>query len=286
MQDWNHFQINDAFVNGMRLRYWSAGSGPAVILLHGWMGKAYSWRKVAPLLAEKATIIVPDMRGYGESDKPATGYDGLTLKEDIRALAAHLGLKRPFIVGHDMGALPAFLYAAEHPDEVAGLGYFDEPLPGFNLDDYTIFRAPIGGFWWFGFNFTPGLSELLLVGKERAFIEFIMSAMIANKAALTSEDFDEYARTYRGPDAIAGSVGWYRAVLETAEQMREAGQRRLSVPVLALGGQYGIAGTFEQMKLVADRVEGGVIPYCGHLIPEEAPDAVATYLIDFMQRHA
>lgn len=281
MTNWKKFSKTRVKANGVELCCYRAGRGAPVLLLHGWMGKAYSWRKVAPLLAERFTVVVPDQRGYGESDKPATGYDGRTLKNDARALTAALGLERPLVVGHDMGALPAFLYAAEHPDEVSGLAYLDEPLPGYNLDGYTTFAPPIGGFWWFGFNWTPGLSELLLKGREREFVEFIMSAMVADKSTLTPKDFDEYARTYKGAANIAGTVGWYRAVLETAEQMRTVGRLPSTLPLLALGGEYGIAGTFEQMRLVHDAPEGGVIPGCGHLIPEEKPAELAQRLIAF-----
>lgn len=282
---WNEFEKHRIRLADIEISYFRGGEGPSIVLLHGWMGKGYSWRKLAPLLAQHATVIVPDMRGYGESDKPASGYDARTLKDDVRALIAELGLTNPVVMGHDMGALPAFLYAAEHPDEVAALVYLDEPLPGYNLDEYTTFTAPIGGFWWFGFNFTPGLSELLLSGKEREFVTFIMSAMVADKSCLTSDDFEEYARTYRGASNIAGTVGWYRAVIESSEQISAVGRLPASVPLLALGGEYGIAGTFEQMKLVHDAPEGGVLAGCGHLLPEEKPEELADWLLRFMRKH-
>lgn len=285
MTSWRDFKKSRVKVGGVDLTYWRAGRGAPVLLLHGWMGKAYSWRKLAPLLAEHATVVVPDLRGYGESDKPASGYDGRILKDDVRGLISALKLEKPFVVGHDMGALPAFLYAAEHPDEVSALAYLDEPLPGYNLDGYTTFGPPIGGFWWFGFHWTPGLSELLLKGKEREFVEFIMTAMVADKRCLTAKDFDEYARTYRGAYNIAGTVGWYRAVMETGEQIKAAGRLPASLPLLALGGEYGIAGTFEQMKLVHDAPEGGVIPGCGHLLAEEKPEELAERPLAFMRRH-
>lgn len=285
MTAWSDFAKSTVHANGVDLCVYRAGQGPAIVLLHGWMGKAYSWRKLAPLLTDRFTVIVPDMRGYGASAKPADGYDARTLKNDVRGVVQALGLSRPLVVGHDMGALPAFLYAADHADEIAGLAYLDEPLPGYNLDGYTIFQPPIGGFWWFGFNWTPGLSELLLDGKEREFVKFIMSAMIADKAALTEADFDEYAASYRGAVNIAGTVGWYRAVLDTAEQIRSAGRLPVSLPLLALGGEYGISGTLEQMKAVHDAPEGGVIPGCAHLLAEEKPQELADWLIRFAGSH-
>jgi pimeloyl-ACP methyl ester carboxylesterase len=275
------FERRDVAANGARLSVQLGGEGPPLLLVHGWMGKGYTWRHVAPLLAARHRVVVPDMRGYGESDKPEGGYDGLSLVEDLRALCAALGVERPLVVGHDMGALPALLWAATRPEEVAGLSYLDEPLPGFNLEGYTTFGPPIGGFWWFGFNWTPGLAELLMEGREREFVGFLMPKMVANPAALTDADLDEYARTLRGRAAIAGSLGWYRAVLETSAQIREALSGGLKVSVLALGGEYGIAGTHDQFRDHAPMLEGGVIAGCGHLIPEEKPEELAARLLAF-----
>ncbi len=284
--EWAGYEAGKVKIGDFDLAYRTVGHGPPILLVHGWMGKGYSWRKLAPLLAPHAQVIMPDMRGYGDSRKPAHGYDARALKTDLQALVSDLGVEKPFVVGHDMGALPAFMYAAEHPDEISGLCYLDEPLPGYNLDQYTIFSEPLGGFWWFGMNWTPGLCELLIEVKEREYMEILMTSMIADKSALTSEDFDEYLRTYKGREGIAGSVGWYRAALTSADQMRAAGRLRTSLPLLALGGEYGISGTFDQMKLVHDNPEGGVIPGCGHLIAEEKPAELADAILEFMQRHS
>jgi pimeloyl-ACP methyl ester carboxylesterase len=280
---WHSYESGTVRIGDFDLAYKTVGQGPPILLVHGWMGKGYSWRKLAPLLAPHAQVIMPDMRGYGDSGKPSHGYDACTLKTDLQTLIAVLGVGKPVVVGHDMGAMPSFMYAAENPDDIAALCYLDEPLPGYNLDQYTIFAEPLGGFWWFGMNWTPELCELLIEGKEREYMEMLMTSMIADKSALTSEDFDEYLRTYKGREGIAGSVGWYRAALISTEQMRNAGRLPASLPLLALGGEYGISGTFEQMKLVHDKPAGGVIAACGHLIAEEKPEELANALLGFMK---
>lgn len=257
-----------------------AGSGPALLLLHGWMGTSYSWRKVMPLLAPHFTVIAPDCRGYGESHKPATGYDGRTIKNELRELVAILGLTDPVVVGHDMGALPALLYAADHPDEVRGLGYFDEPLPGYNLDRFTAFtRDNPMVFWWFAFNSQDHLPALMWAGKEAELVDYFVTAMVADTRSLTEGDKAEYVRTLRKPGGLHGSFGWYRDVLETAEQIRAATGTRLTLPVLAMRGEYGVPHVAEQLAPIAADVTGVTIPNCGHLLAEEAPEAVAEAVI-------
>jgi pimeloyl-ACP methyl ester carboxylesterase len=130
------FSHRRAHVDGVQLHYVIGGKGDAVVLLHGWLGTWYTWRKVMPLLSEHYTVIVPDVRGYGDSDKPDAGYDARTIGREIRGLVRQLGFERVFVVGHDMGALPALAYAAEFPGEVRGLVYMDEPLPGYNLQEF------------------------------------------------------------------------------------------------------------------------------------------------------
>ncbi len=161
---WADFAHGRVEANGVRLAYREAGRGTPIVLVHGWLGTSHSWRGVAPLLARTHRVVVLDVRGNGASDKPAEGYDGRTLARDLRGLIQELELERPVIVGHDMGALPVLLLGARHPEELSGIGYLDEPLPGVNLDEFTDFRQELGGgFWWFGFNATPGLAEMLIV---------------------------------------------------------------------------------------------------------------------------
>lgn len=137
-------------VNDVRLHYVMGGQGEPVVLLHGWLGTWYVWRKVISEIAQHYTVIVPDLRGFGDSDKPKTGYDTHTLQNNIYQLVQQLGFQRIFLVGHDMGALPPYAYAAEHPDDVRRLVYLDEPVPGFGMKDLLKFSpetAKQGGLW-------------------------------------------------------------------------------------------------------------------------------------------
>lgn len=265
--------------NGVRysIRTWGDPARPAVVLMHGWMGTSHTWRKLAPILAEERYVIVPDMRGYGASEKPHTGYDAATLSADILGVMEHLGVEQAHIVGHDMGALVSFVFAGTYPEATLSMTYLDEPLVGFNLDDFTVYREETyGGYWHFGFNTAPGLAELLLSGNEQAFVDYIVPLMHApNPDAVTAEDRVIYADSLRAENGIAGSVGWYRATFETARQMQAIGQAGFEAPIMAWGGEFGVPVTHAQFAAVSKDVRGGTIPGVGHLIPEEAPEVLA-----------
>lgn len=271
--------------NGIKLNYKITGSGPAILLMHGWFGTSYHWRRLAPLLEDKFTVIMPDMRGYGDSDKPADGYDAGNLVEDMRSLLKSLGIKKALIAGHDMGALPAFIFASQFPDEVAGLVYIDEPLPTVNLQHLTSFTEETkGGYWHFSFNTWPGLAELLITGKEEQFFKYMTSLMVANPKTFTEADYKEYLRTYAAPGGISGSVGWYRAMFKTNDQFREALSKKIKVPVMAVGGQYSTPFTFDQLKPYCENIIGYTYENCGHMVAEEQPERLAKDTINFYQK--
>ena len=272
-------------IDGLNLHFAMSGSGPSILLVHGWLGSSYHWRKLMPLLAAEHTVVALDVRGYGESDKPYSGYDGRTIANDIRSLSEKLGLERPLVVGHDMGALPALLLAAEHPDSVSGLVYVDEPLPGYNLDSFTAFSEenPFV-YWWFAFNSQPHLPAAMWSGKEAELVDYFLTAMAADPRAISEADKAEYVRGLKKPGGLHGSFGWYRDVLLTARQIREATKAKLRTPVLAINGQYGHPGVREQMELIAEDVDGVTLAGCGHLCAEEKPRDMADAILTFAKR--
>lgn len=271
--------------NGIELNVKTLGdpSDPAVILMHGWMGTSHSWRALAPQLAEERFVIVPDMRGHGMSDKPEGGYDAVNLAADMHGLLDHFSIERAHVVGHDMGALVSLAFAGTYPETAVSMTYLDEPLVGYNLDQFTAYREETyGGYWHFGFNTAPGLIELLVEGREQAFVDWFVPLMHApNPNAVTAEDRAVFAAGLLTENGIAGSVGWYRATFETARQLRTLGDAGIEVPMMAWGGEYGVAITHSQFDMIADGVRGGTIPGAGHLLPEEAPDFLATELDAF-----
>src|SRR6476620_4803450 len=152
-------------VNGIQLHYVIGGHGPPIVLLHGWPETWYQFRLVMPALAKNYTVIVPDLRGLGDSSKPTTGYDGKTVAEDIHQLVTKLGFKTIFLVGHDWGTQVAYSYAAAHPDEVNKLAVMDFTIPGFGPPG----RPPL---WWGIFHQIPDVPEALVQGKELIYLSW------------------------------------------------------------------------------------------------------------------
>ena len=279
------FEHHKVFVNGTRIHYRIAGEGDPILLMHGWLGTSYYWRYVAPVLVDHGyRVIIPDMRGYGDSDKPITGYD----VEDMRQLLNHLGISEKIhVVGWDMGALPAYLFAANYEAEVKTLSYLDEPLPSVNIGQLSTFGGMIGtGLWHFGFNATGDLPETLIQGKEKEFIDFFYGLMLYNPKSITEADKAEYLRTYTMPGGIRGSNGWYRDLLTTTDQFKKAiAQGKITPPVFAYGGQYSLPMTKDQLTVISDNITGGLIPNCGHMVAEEAPEFLAEKLVAFFREN-
>ena len=287
------FTSATAVVDGVRLHYRLGGdpAGPPVLLWHGFLGTSGSWRKVMPLLAAAGyAVLVPDMRGYGDSDKPpgVAGYDARALAEEFRALVRQLGFgggKPLLLVGHDMGAPPALMWAADHPDEVTGLVYAEGPVMLSALLTKIIAYTPEamreGSMWWWILPLAPRVPEMLVVGRERAFLEWFY-AKTARPNAITPADVDETLRTFAGPEGVLGAMGVYRAAFTTIDQTEPlAGLlgRKVRVPVAALGGEKGLGEKLPAaVMLVADDVEGEVVADCGHFLPEERPEVVVRHV--------
>jgi len=274
--------------NGVTLSLLRGGAGPAAVLLHGWCGSSWSWRKLGPLLAGDFTVLAPDLRGYGDSDKPEGGYDAESEAADVLGMLDHFGIERAHLVGHDMGAPVALAFSGLYPERALSVAWVDEPLLGFDTERYTAFTDwNHGGYWQFGFNATPGLAELMYAGREEAFLALIYSHMVQVKDAVTPDDVREQARGMKQPGGIAGWVGWYRAALETGSQLRRLADRNaFQRPVLAVAGAGGVAGIVEEIKQAVPHAKGAVIANCGHLVAEEQPEKLARLLRDHFARAA
>lgn len=260
-------------------------NGIPVLLWHGFLGTAYTWHKVMPLLAAAGfSVLVPDMRGYGDSEKPKGihGYDARSLAEEFRALVrqSEFGASRPLILAaHDMGAHPALIWAADHPTEIAGLLYMEAPtmLSQFltRIIAYTREAMKNGSMWWWILPFAPGVPERLIVGHEQAFLTWFYDSATARRDSIDPDTVNEYLRTFSGAEGVLGALGVYRAAFETVDQTEPLQKKKVKVPLIALGGEKGLGAKVQEMvDAVAESVEGSVLPDCGHFIPEEAPNEV------------
>lgn len=267
-----------AQVNGVRLHYIAMGSGPLVVLLHGWPQTSFSWHGVMPRLASTHTVIAPDLRGTGRSQITEGGYDKRTIAEDIRALIAHTGASGAHVVGHDMGGKAAYVLAHLHPEIVTKLVLADCLVPGTeNMD------ALRGGAWHYGFHMASGIPEMLTAGRERAYIAAQIRAWSRRKDAITEAAIDEYVRHYAQPGGMTAGFNYYRALHEDAEITAAFGNRKLAMPVLAITGRYGVGD-----KLAAslrDRIQNlnsVVLEDSGHFVAEESPHAFCDALERFL----
>ena len=282
-----NFRSETAIIHGIRIHYWIGGNPNAipVLLWHGFLGTAYTWHMVMPQLAAAGfSLLVPDMRGYGDSDKPAgdEGYDARSLAEEFRALVrqTEFGDGRPLVLAaHDMGAHPALIWAADHPSEIAGLLYMEVPtmLSQFltRIIAYTPEAMKSGSMWWWILPFAPGVPERLIVGHERAFLTWFYERSAARPDAIDEDTINEYLRTFSGTEGVLGTLGVYRAAFATIDQTEPLQKNKVKVPLIALGGEKGLGAKVQEMvKAVAANVDGSVLPDCGHFIPEEAPREV------------
>jgi pimeloyl-ACP methyl ester carboxylesterase len=276
------FTHHMASVNDIQIHYVMGGQGDAIVLLHGWPETWYAWRHVMPALAKNYTVIAPDLRGLGDSSKPATGYDGKTVAEDIHQLVTQLGFRTIFLVGHDIGTQVAYSYTAAHPTEVKKLAVMELTIPGFAPPG----RPPI---WWAIFHQTPDVPEALVDGKEMMYLSWFLRGLAYNPSAITQEDINEYVSHYSAPGGMRAGFEYYRAFPQDAIQNENYSKTKLPMPVLALGGAYipVLGGNITMpsiiygMQQLAVNVTGIRVPNSGHFIPEEQPGFVTDQLFKF-----
>ena len=273
------------------IHYVTAGadprSSPPVVLLHGWPETWFEWRHVMPAIAERHPVIAPDLRGLGDSSRPAHGYDKRTVADDIhRLLRDRLGLERWHLAGHDWGGPTAFALAAAHAESALSLTVIDVVIPG----DGGEFSQG-GRRWHHAFHRTPDLPEALVGGRERTYLGWFYRAYSARPNAIDEEAVEEYLRTYSQPEALRAGFAYYRNLpRDTADNAALlATGFRLPMPVLAIGGgrtdAFGRAGEVEaSMRRVATDVRGLIAEGSGHFVPEEDPELVARAILEQVAR--
>jgi pimeloyl-ACP methyl ester carboxylesterase len=282
------FQVQHGYADleEVLLHYVTAGRGPAVVLLHGWPQTWYEWRHVMPALAERYTVIAPDLRGLGDSSRPLTGYDKQTVARDVwRLVNGKLGHNRFFLVGHDWGGPTAYALATQQPQAIRRLAILDVVIPGDGGD-----FSQGGRRWHHQFHMTPDLPEALTAGREDVYLAWFYRTFAYRPDAVGEDDLREYLRTYRQPGAMRAGFSFYRALQQDAEDNRAIAQRlKLEMPVLAVGGAKARGRGREpedSLKRLARNVRGAVIEDCGHFIPEEQPEELVHLLLDFFAEDA
>ena len=284
------FEHRFATVEGTRLHYVTGGKqdGPDLVLLAGFPESWYAWRKVMPLLSGVRHIVAPDLPGQGDSDRPLAGYDTVSVARSVHCLLQQLGVERYDLVGHDVGAWVAYTHAALFGAEVRRLVLMDAGIPGITLPD-ALPSAPDKAWrtWHFAFHVIPDLPEMLISGREREYLDWFLRRKTANPETFADADLEEYARVFCLAGGLRAGLAYYRAAALSAQQNRDlSGKGKLAMPVLALGSDQGsMPDMATPLRAFADNVQGGTLPFCGHFLPEEQPEAVAAELTAFLDRH-
>jgi pimeloyl-ACP methyl ester carboxylesterase len=273
---WTH---HVAVVNGFRMHYVIAGAGYPLVFLHGWPQSWYEWRKIIPPLADRFTVIAPDLRGLGNSDRPLSGYDKRTLASDIYALMQSLGFNKIGLTGHDWGGSVAYYLAYDHPEMIERLMILDS-VPGLGRTGDKIDRQLAKRLWHVFFHAgIPDLAEKLVGAYLRHF--FTSTAYNYSPAIFSNEDIAEYVRVYSAPGALRAGFQYYRTALQEDLENLKSCTRRLTLPILAWGGDALLGNIVPIWQSVADNVAGGEVRHCGHFIAEEKPDFTLQQALDF-----
>jgi pimeloyl-ACP methyl ester carboxylesterase len=268
--------------HGLRQHAVIGGQGPPLLLVHGWPENWYTWRLLMPALARNFEVVAVDQRGVGLTDKPQDGYDTGTLAGDLAAMMDELGHRRFAVVGHDTGFAISYALAADHADRVARVGLLELPgSPGTAPPPPLFLPGPLNDrLWHLTFNRIDGLNEQLVAGREDLFFRWEFDAAAKR---LADDVIGYYVGLLSNPDSLRGSFGWYRALEASIAQNEQRATRRLTMPVLGIGGEMSFGENVGNgVRAVADDVQSLVIPGTGHFLAEESPDELLAALTAFL----
>jgi len=271
-----------AKIDNVELHYLTAGHEPTVILLHGFAETSRMWRPLIPLLAEKFTVIAPDLPGIGDSSIPADKIDIITSANRIHALVRSLGMEKAKVVGHDIGLMVAYAYATQFPAETEKLVVMDAFLPGVpGVPGWeAIYNDPHT--WHFRFN--GEYPEALVKGRERTYFEYFWNVLAADKTrSIPEADRNAYTEAYSKPGRMRAAWAYFVSWPQLAKDFAKLSQKKLTMPVLSIGGEKSLGNELaQQMKLVATDVTVVVLPNTGHWILEERPQETTDALMKFL----
>jgi pimeloyl-ACP methyl ester carboxylesterase len=275
------FKTQTLKVNGTEIYVRSGGSGPAVVLLHGFGDTGDMWAPVAKALAATHTIIVPDLRGMGLSGHPAGGYTKKNQALDIAAVMDALKVRQADLVTHDIGNMVGYALAAQFPARITKWVIIDAPLPGIGNWDKILLNPLL---WHF--NFRGPDAERLVAGRERIYLDRFYNELSADPKKVDEATRAHYAALYARPGAMHSAFEQFKAFTPDATDNKAllAKGGKLKMPVLAVGAEKSFrAGMAVELKFVADNVQGGIVPASGHWVMEENPKAVTALVTGFLK---
>jgi pimeloyl-ACP methyl ester carboxylesterase len=268
-----------ASVNGVMLHYVTAGSGPAVLCLHGWPQNHREFRPFFEALSSSYRFIAPDLRGYADSDKPYTDYLPATIAQDMLELANAEGVDRFHILSHDLGGPPSVALAYMAGARALSLATIETPFFGL---DYPGYVDPRVAYWHLTLHANMDLARFLIEGREDHYLRHFFRDFAFNPDAVSEEDVSQYATQMEQPGNLRASLNHYAFIPEKSAQLAEFAKNKLTIPVMAWAGRYSFAEhCIDSARSMAPGAEGGVIEECGHWVFEEKTDFIVDQLRSF-----
>jgi pimeloyl-ACP methyl ester carboxylesterase len=280
------FVDRTARANGINIHYVTGGTGPTLVLLHGYPQNSYEWFEVMPELGKSYTIIAPDLRGAGLTSAPAGGYDKATMAKDLRELLVGLGKeKHANIVGHDIGTMVAYAYADAYGEDVDRLALTEAPIPDQVVYTYASLTPDGPGFWNFGFfSLRNGLPESSVDQNETEWVAGFIDWLTVQKGSFSKRDIAAYAKPLADDAHLRASFEWFRAFPQDNVDVAAGAATKLTMPVLAVGADHSLGTSIaDQVRLYADNVQGNVVADSGHWIWEEQPEQMTALLLGFLK---
>jgi pimeloyl-ACP methyl ester carboxylesterase len=275
------FKTQAIRTNGTELYVRSGGSGPAVVLLHGFGDTGDMWAPIAAKLVKDHTVIVPDLRGMGLSAHPDTGYTKVNEGRDIAGVMDALKVDKAQLVTHDIGNMVGYALAAQYPARISKWVVIDAPLPGIGNWDKILLNPLL---WHF--NFRGPDAERLVAGRERIYLDRFYNELSADPKKIDEATRNHYAALYARPRAMHDAFEQFHGFYQDASDNKALlAKGKLQMPVLALGAEKSFgAGMAVELKFAAVNVTGGIVPASGHWIMEENPAATTRLVLDFLAR--
>ncbi|MTC59245.1 alpha/beta fold hydrolase [Providencia rustigianii] len=282
--DEDNFEHHYVMVNGLRLHYVSVGKGEPVLLIPGWPQTWYTWRYVMTELAANGYMaIAVDPLGTGYSDKPESGYDTGAAGTTLHEMMKQLGHTQYSIVGHDIGMWVGYALASDYPEEVKKIALMEAVIPGL-APAPSLFVSPEENIflWHFMFNQVRDLPEMLTAGKESEYLNFIFDNWAYRRDRVAAQT---YIDAYASPGGLRAGFAYYRAIPQTIQQNKLRAQKKLTMPVLAIGADHATRDA-PQLTLQgrANQLQGAMLGECGHFVTEECPEQLMSYLLPFLKQ--
>ena len=288
MSETEKFNHQYATINGLRYHYVREGSGPPLFLIHGWPGFYYEWHLNIRPLSERFDVVVPDMRGYGHTDKPELppeeAYTDEVFAEDLRALVEHLGFDKVSIVSHDFGSVWTQRFARAYPDLVDRLVFFQPVYPG--IGARWLGPDHVSEIWYMFFHQRPMAEEL--VGSSRKATEIYLRDRLSHwsydKALWTDEEIDHYVEVFSQPGALRGGFNCYRAMFRTMGRGL-GGDPKIHAPTLVLWAENDPvlpAAWSDKLPDFFPNLTLRTVPECGHFVQREKPELVNQAVTEFI----